>query len=175
MVKAMNTWYAALLLNLDYLCFRMISVYFKWFSPEDFLWKMPVFPVLVVLPVLQFALVRRFLHRLRQGEVKQDSFFSAYKEAAKLGLLSAVLLSVTVWFYYSFINKTYLPTAVIFAVSEAVSSGMPADQLSAYSQTISTFNQPNLRAVFTLSGMTVFGMLSAWPAAFYASKHTKLR
>ena len=170
MGKAMRPLYAALILNLAYLGFRWMSMFFNWFGPGDFLWKMPVFPLLIVLPVLQFFVVQHFMRRLEMGELNQTSFFSAFKEAAKMGLISAVFVSASIWLYYSFLDKTYLPTSIAYAINEAAAGGLAPDQLKGYSQTISTFNQPNLRSVFTLSGLTVFGMLSAWPAAFFAVK-----
>ena len=164
----MNPLYGALFLNISYLSFRWFAMHFHWFEPGDFLWKMPVFPILVALPVLQIFAVQRFLTRLERGEATQNSFFATYKDAAKVGLLASVLISASIWLYYSFIDKTYLPAVVLQAISEAATDGLPAEQLKSYGQTISTFNQPNLRAVFTLSGLTVFGMLSAWPAALFS-------
>jgi len=166
----MTPFYGALLLNFLYLLFRLLSMVFNWFEPGDFLGKMPIFPVLIFLPVLQFFVVQHFLKRIKKGEVVQTSVFSAYKEAAKLGLISAVLISGSIYVHYSFIDVAFLPNSIANAISEAAAGGLPPDQLESYRKTISTFNQPNLRAVFTLSGLTVFGMLSAWPTALFSIK-----
>ena len=76
----MTPFYGALLLNFLYLLFRLLSMVFNWFEPGDFLGKMPIFPVLIFLPVLQFFVVQHFLKRIKKGEVVQTSVFSAYKE-----------------------------------------------------------------------------------------------
>lgn len=164
MDKLMSPLLGALTLNVAYLAFRWFSALFHWLEPGDFLWKMPVFPVLIALPIFQFFAVSHHVQRIKRGEIPQGSIFSGYKEAAKLGLLTAVFLSASLWLYYRFIDTAYLQLAIQHAIAEAALGGLPADQLRSYGQTISTFNQPNLRAVFTLSGLTVFGMLSAWPA-----------
>lgn len=170
----MNPFYGALTLNIGYLWFRWLSYYFHWVGPGDFLWRMPVFPLLIAFPFIQFLVVRRRLQQVQMGATaKNTSLFAWYKEAAKTGLLAAVLVSGSLWLYYSYIDRTYLPTSIMKAIAEAIQSGMPAEQLKSYAETIKLFNQTNTRAVFTLSGLTVFGMLSAWPAAILAIKFQK--
>lgn len=166
----MSPLYGALTLNIAYLWFRWLSQYFHWVEPGDFLWRMPVFPLLIAFPFIQFLVVQRRMRLVQNGEA---SLFVWYKEAAKTGLLTAVFVSGSIWLYYSYIDRTYLPSSIMSAIAEAIKSGMPTEQLKTYAETIKLFNQTNSRAVFTLSGLTVFGMLSAWPAALLALKFKK--
>jgi hypothetical protein len=170
----MSPLYGALTLNIAYLWFRWLSQYFHWVGPGDFLWRMPVFPLLIAFPFIQFLVVRRRMQQIQNGAVIENpSLFVWYKEAAKTGLLTAVFVSGSIWLYYTYIDRTYLPSSIISAIAEAIKSGMPAEQMKTYAETLKLFNQTNSRAVFTLSGLTVFGMLSAWPAALLALKFKK--
>ncbi len=145
-------------LGLGYLLYRMVhlpELLNAWIAGEGhfgFFLRMPAAPLLLALLPFQFVVAR-------QAFLQGKSGFEAFKEAGKVALLTAVLCSGAVWLYYGWIDPEYLPGLVDMAASE-LPAELSLEDRAKFMDNLTTLNSLKLRTVFTMSGLTAYGLIS---------------
>ena len=84
----------------------------------------------------------------------------AFKEGGKVALVSALLSSFLVYFYYTGIDPDFLE---ILKIEKLKLASTLTDQkaLENYKKATEFFNSSSTRSLFTLSGMNIFGLISS--------------
>ena len=84
----------------------------------------------------------------------------AFKEGGKVALVSALLSSFIVYIYYTGIDPDFLEILKIEKMKLASTLTDPK-ALENYKKATEFFNSASTRSLFTLSGMTIFGLISS--------------
>ncbi len=94
---------------------------------------------------------------------KESALFSvaeAFKAGARVGLVTAVISAGFVYLYYTTIDPDYLEILSIKRLQEA-QGVLQGEELENFKKVTQFFNAAGTRSLFTLSGMTIFGLLSS--------------
>lgn len=115
------------------------------------------FPVAPLLIITFAGIVYAIL------QYKESGLFSvaeAFKAGARVALITAVLSAGFVYLYYTTVDPDYLEILSIKRMQEA-QGVLQGEELENFKKATEFFNAPGTRSLFTLSGMTIFGLLSS--------------
>ncbi|MCX7744085.1 MAG: DUF4199 domain-containing protein [Flavobacteriales bacterium] len=129
--------------------------------------KFPVAPLLVIT----FAGVVYAILKYKDSGL--FSVIEAFKEGARVALVTAVISAGFVYLYYEWIDPDYLEILSIKRLQEAQEL-LQGDELNNFKKATEFFNHAGTRALFTLSGMTIIGLLSSLIVALI-TRYTLIR
>jgi len=115
------------------------------------------FPVAPLLIITFAGIVYAIL------KYKESGLFSvaeAFKAGARVALITAVISAGFVYLYYTTVDPDYLEILSIKRLQEA-QGVLQGEELENFKKATEFFNSPGTRSLFTLSGMTIFGLLSS--------------
>lgn len=115
------------------------------------------FPVAPLLIITFAGIVYAIL------KYKDTGLFSvaeAFKAGARVALITAIISAAFVYLYYAIIDTDYLEILSIKRLQEAQGI-LQGEELENFKKATQFFNSPGTRSLFTLSGMTIFGLLSS--------------
>jgi len=89
------------------------------------------------------------------------NWVEAFKAGGRVVLLSAVIASLGVWFYYTVIDPDYLELVTIDFYNRRKAEGFNEAQLTNYLEVMNFINRPFTRSTLLLSGMVALGLISS--------------
>ncbi len=141
----------ALWVSLSYFVVRGFLFISGWEYQFDFLHRFPIGWFLVLFTLLLFWRTRQSFRRT--GEIIQ-----AFRDGGRFSLFTAVFVTLFLWVYYSRVDVGYLSGLVQERI-EAARGSLSSEDLVRLKSNLEALNSLKIRLLFTLSGLTISGLL----------------
>lgn len=161
----MKAWKTGLICAASYMAIKLAL--FAANLQHVVLQNFPVAPLLVIT----FAGIVYAILKYKDSGI--FSVVEAFKEGARVALVTAVLSAGFVYVYYTLIDTDYLEILSIKRLQEAQGI-LQGAEMENFKKATEFFNSAGTRALFTLSGMTIFGLLSSLIVALI-TRYTLIR
>lgn len=113
-----------------------------------------------IAPLLIISFIGIIYSILKYKNTGLFSITEAFKTGARVALITAITTAAFVYLYYEIIDPDYLEILSIKRLQEAQGI-LQGEELENFKKATQFFNSPGTRSLFTLSGMTIFGLISS--------------
>lgn len=141
----------ALCISLSYFVVRGFLFISGWEYTFDFFHRFPMGWFILFFTLWLFWLTRQSFRRT--GE-----FTQAFRDGGRFGLFTAVFVTLFLWIYYTQIDVGYL-SGLIQERIDAARGQISAEDLARLKDNLDALNSLKTRLLFTLSGLTIYGMI----------------
>ena len=141
----------ALWISLSFFVVRGFLFISGWEYQFDFFHRFPIGWFLVLFTLLLFW-------RTRQSFKRTGELIQSFRDGGRFSLFTAVFVTLFLWIYYAHVDVGYLSGLVQERIEAARLQLSPEDLIRLKSN-LEALNSLKIRLLFTLSGLTIFGLL----------------
>jgi hypothetical protein len=141
----------ALWISLSYFVVRGFLFISGWEYAFDFFHRFPIGWFLIMFTLLLFW-------RTRQSFKRTGELIQAFRDGGRFSLFTAVFVTLFLWIYYAQVDVGYL-SGLIQERIEAAQGQISAEDLIRLKGNLEALNSLKIRLLFTLSGLTIYGLL----------------